>query len=84
MPGKRLSALVALALMGASTAGAAQSVAAPARAPEPAMETLSSEDGSALSSAETIGALFGLIVLVILIWKLGDKEDLVAPPPTSP
>jgi hypothetical protein len=30
--------------------------------------------------------VFGLLVVVILIWKLGDKDDLVIPPttPTSP
>ena len=81
MPGKRLSALVALALMGASTAGAAQSVAKPATAPEPAIENV---EGSALNSEQTLGILFGLIVIVILIWKLGDKEDLTPAPPFSP
>ena len=81
MPGKRLSALVALALMGASTAGAAQSVARPANAPEPAIENV---EGSALNSAQTLGILFGLAVIVILIWKLGDKEDLSPPPQVSP
>jgi hypothetical protein len=68
--------------MGASTAGAAQSVAAPVRAPEPAVENVT--DGSALNSAETLGTVFGLLVIVILIWKLGDNKGLTPAPPTSP
>jgi hypothetical protein len=85
MRGKLFSALVATALIGASTAAAAQSTARPV-APEPSTEQLSGEDGSALDSAETIGIVFGLLVVVVLIWKLGDKDDLVIPPttPTSP
>jgi hypothetical protein len=79
MPGKTLSALVAVALLGASTAAAAQTTPAPA--PQPAMETI--EEGSALNSAETLGIVFGLIVLVILIWQLGDKDE-VDPIRTSP
>jgi hypothetical protein len=85
MRGKLFSALVATALLGASTAAAAQSTARPV-APEPSTERLDTTDGSALDSAETLGVVFGLLVVVILIWKLGDKDDLVAPPttPTSP
>jgi hypothetical protein len=66
--------------MGASTAGAAQSVAQPA--PEPAIENVS--EGNALSSEQTLGIVFGLLVIVILIWKLGDKEDLTPAPAVSP
>jgi hypothetical protein len=83
MRGKLFSALVATALIGASTAAAAQSTARPV-APEPSTEALDTSDGSALNSAETIGIVFGLLAIVILIWKLGNNDDLVAPPPTSP
>ncbi len=85
MRSKLFSALVATALLGASTAAAAQSTARPV-APEPSTERLDTADGSALDSAETIGIIFGLIAFVILVWKLGDRDDLVIPPtqPTSP
>ncbi len=85
MRGKLFSALVATALLGASTMAAAQSTARPV-APEPSTEQLDTSDGSALDSAETIGIAFGLLLIVILIWGLGDDDDLVIPPttPTSP
>jgi hypothetical protein len=85
MRGKLFSALIATALLGASTAAAAQSTANPV-APEPSTERLDSTDGSALGNAEVIGTVFGLLVIVVLIWKLGNKDDLVVPPtvPTSP
>jgi hypothetical protein len=79
MPGKKLSALIAVALLSASTAGVAQS--SPAPAPEPTTERLSTEDGSALSQAQTVGGLFALLAIIVLIWKLGDKDPLV---PNSP
>lgn len=83
MRGKLFSALVATALIGASTAAAAQSTARPV-APEPSTESLDTSDGSALGSEEALGVAFGLLVIVILIWKLGNNDDLVAPAPTSP
>jgi hypothetical protein len=85
MRGKLFSALVATALLGASTAAAAQSMAPPV-APEPSLERLDGDDGSAISSGQTIGALFALLAIVVLIWGRGDDDDRFAPPtvPTSP
>ena len=71
---KLLSALAAVALLGTSTAAAAQ-----ATAPEPATEQVT--DGSALGSDETLGAIFGLVTIALLIWLLGDDEELT---PVSP
>jgi hypothetical protein len=82
MRGKKLSAFVAMALIGASTAGAAQSASRPA-APEPAVESLGTADGSAFDEATTIGALFALLAVVILIWAKGN-DKAAAPLPTSP
>ena len=85
MPSKKLSALIAMALLGASTAGVAQTASRPIVAPEPATERLSTEDGSALGGAEAVGVAFGLLAIVILIWKLGNKDKLTANPfPLSP
>lgn len=70
-----LSALAAIALVGGSTAVSAQA------APEPATESVSGAEGSALSSDQTIGAIFGLAVLALLIWLMDDDDDLA---PVSP
>lgn len=75
MRSKILSAMAAVALISGPTAVLAQT------APEPATERLSEADGSALGSDETLGAIFGLVTIALLIWLLGDDEDLT---PLSP
>ena len=75
---KRLSILAAIALLGASTAGAAQSVR-PAVAPEPAAERVDTAGVSALDSDETLGVIFGLVTIAILIWLLGANDDALVP-----
>ena len=78
---RKLSIIVAAALLGASTVGTAQTVR-PAVAPEPASETVSMADANALDNAETIGVIFGLLTIAILIWLLGSGDDELVP--TSP
>jgi len=62
MRAKLFTALVATALIGASTAASAQSTARPV-APEPSTEALDTGDGSALGSEEALGVVFGLLVI---------------------
>ena len=71
---KGLSILAAIALLGASTAAAAQT-ARPATAPEPAAETISMAGVNALDNEATTGVIFGLLTIVILIWLLGSNND---------
>jgi hypothetical protein len=73
---KGLSILAAIALLGASTAAAAQTVR-PAVAPEPAAERV--DEGSALDSDEKLGVIFGLVTIAILIWLLGANDDELVP-----
>jgi hypothetical protein len=76
---KGLSILAAIALMGASAAGAAQQPVRPAVAPEPAAETVSMAGTSALGGDEKLGVIFGLVTLAILIWLLGSNDDELVP-----
>lgn len=75
---KGLTILAAIALLGASAAGAAQTVR-PAVAPEPAAERVDTTGVSALDSGETLGVIFGLVTLAILIWLLGSDDDELVP-----
>ena len=75
---KSLSIFAAIALLGASTAGAAQSVR-PAVAPEPAAERIDLAGVNALESDETLGVIFGLVTLAILIWLLGANDEELVP-----
>jgi len=80
MPGRKLSAIVALALLSASTAAAAAPTSSPA--PAPAQEAV--DEGSRLGDAETVlGVTFTLVVIAILIFVLS-KQSHDAQFPLSP
>lgn len=81
MRSRILSALAAIALIGGSTAVSAQAAQGAQAAPEPATESVSGAEGSALGSDQMIGAIFGLAVLALLIWLMDDDDDLA---PVSP
>ena len=75
---KGFSILAAVALLGASTAVAAQTVR-PAVAPEPAAERVEMDGVNALDGGETLGVIFGLVTIAILIWLLGANDDELVP-----
>ncbi|HEX8667971.1 MAG TPA: hypothetical protein VF727_06320 [Allosphingosinicella sp.] len=79
MPMKPLTSMVAGALLLASTATAAQATR-PVLAPEPAKEARLGTNGeSKMFTPEidtAIGVLFGLFVIIILIWAMkGDGDE---------
>ena len=75
MKRKIFTSLVAGALLAASSAGVAQTAAAP----EPAFETVSAENRLSDEAATTLGVLFGIFVVIIFIWGAGGSDDPLSP-----
>jgi hypothetical protein len=48
-------------------------------APEPAAERVDLAGVNALDSDETLGVIFGLVTIAILIWLLGSNDDELVP-----